>query len=178
MSQTDSLSLLSCYNSCVLHLTLGSPLHHLSFVTTMGTADSFKPFSLPLGKDSPRTGLKVSPGNALLLSHLCLPHLHRYLPCKYWASVTYDTLPRNDASYEVPVRQTSVLPSASFRHSLTGLPLLSANASPYRVHRGLAPPSISALPGTHKKTAPKMRRLIIFNDPSFTLSVFQVSLQI
>jgi len=151
MSQTDSLSLLSCYNFCVLHLTLGSPLHHLSFVTTMGSADSFNPFSLPLGNDSPKTGLKVSPGNALLLSHLCLPHLHRYLPCKYWALVTLDTLPGNDASYEVPVRQTSVLPSASFRHPLTSLPLPLANASPYRMHRGLAPPSNSALPGTPKK---------------------------
>ena len=70
------------------------------------------------------------------------------LPCKFWALMTMDTLPSVNASYEVPVRQTSVLPQASFRHPLTSLPLPLANASPYRVHRGLAPPSICAMPGT------------------------------
>lgn len=120
----------------------------------MGSADSFKPFSASPDADSPKTDLKASPGNALLPSHLCLPHLHPYPPCKHWALVTLDTLPSTDASYEVPVRQTSVLPSASFRHPLTSLPLPSANASPYRVHRGLAPPSISALPGTPRKKPP------------------------
>jgi len=62
-----------------------------------------------------------------------------------------DTLPNLNVSYQVPVRQTSVLPSASFRHPLASLPLPSANASPYRARRGLAPPSISALPGTPMK---------------------------
>jgi hypothetical protein len=31
------------------------------------------------------------------------------------------------------------------------LPLPLTNASPYWVHRGLAPPSVCALPGAHKK---------------------------
>lgn len=43
---------------------------------------------------------------------------------------------------------------ASFKHSLMSLPLPSANACPYRVHRGLSPPGISALLGTKKKKLP------------------------
>jgi hypothetical protein len=62
-----------------------------------------------------------------------------------------DILPNINASYEVPVRQAGDLPPASFRHPLTSLPLPLANASPYRVHRGLSPPSIGAMPGAHKK---------------------------
>jgi len=66
----------------------------------------------------------------------------------------YAILPDFQASYAISIRQASILPSASFRHPLTSLPLPLANASPYRVHRGLSPPSISALPGAHKKTGP------------------------
>jgi len=64
-----------------------------------------------------------------------------------------DILPSINASYEVPVRQASVLLRASFRQLLTDLPLPLANASPYRVHRGLSPPSICALPGAPQKKA-------------------------
>jgi len=81
-----------------------------------------------------------------------------------------DTLPSLNASYEVPVRQTSVLPSASFRHPLTSLPLPLANASPYRAHRGLAPPSISALPGTPQRN----RLMLIYETVSAKLIVSRI----
>ena len=83
------------------------------------------------------TGLKASPGIALIPLHLCLPHILEILPCKYWALMIYAILPESQVSYAVPVRQASVLPPASFRHPLAGLPLPLANASPYRVHKGL-----------------------------------------
>ncbi len=63
----------------------------------------------------------------------------------------FDILPRINASYEVPIRQASVLPRASFRQILTDFPLPLANTSPYRVHRGLSPPSVCALPGARIK---------------------------
>jgi hypothetical protein len=141
LSQTDILSLRSCYNFCFLHLILGSPLHHSSIATIMGSADSFVPL----------LELKVSPGNALIPSHLCLPHILENPPCKYWASMACVILPDFQASYAISVRQASVLPSASFRHPFTSLPLPAANASPYRVHRGLPPPTISALPGSSRQ---------------------------
>ena len=124
----------------------------LVIMTTMGSADSFTSFSPHHCVNSLPTDLKASPGNAPTPSHLCLPHLHCSLPCKYWALAVHDTLPSYNASYEVPVCQASVLPKASFRHPLASLPLPSANASPYRVHRGLSPPSVCAMPGAHKKT--------------------------
>jgi len=62
-----------------------------------------------------------------------------------------DILPRTNAFYQVSVRQTSALPEASFRHPLTSLPLPLANTSPYRVYRGLSPPSNCAMPGAPQK---------------------------
>ena len=121
----------------------------------MGSADSFKPLS----------GRKVSPGNARSPSHLCLPHLHGSFPCKYWALMTMDILPRTNASYEVPVRQTSDLPKASFRLSLASLPLPSANTSPYRVYRGLSPPSNCAMPGAPQKSCPPGGRTAYSTNP-------------
>jgi hypothetical protein len=87
----------------------------------------------------------------LKASHLCPPHILENLPCKYWASTVYAILPGLQVSYAIPVRQASALPLASFRHPLTGLPLPLASASPYQVHKGLSPSSISALPDAHKK---------------------------
>jgi hypothetical protein len=120
-------------------------------MTNTGSADFFKPISPPHGSNSLSTDLKTSPGNALTPSHLYLPHLLENLPCKYWVLMVLDILPGSQAYYAIPIRQASALPPASFRHPLTSLPLPSANASPYRVHRGLSPPSICALPGTPKK---------------------------
>jgi hypothetical protein len=65
--------------------------------------------------------------------------------------MVFDILPHIPVSYVVSVRQASVLSQASFRHSLTGLPLPLTNTSPYRAYEGLSPSSISALPGAQKK---------------------------
>ncbi len=58
---------------------------------------------------------EISPGNAQLLSRLCLPHIHLYLPCKYWTLEISDSSSDINASYVISVRQTNVLPEASFR---------------------------------------------------------------
>jgi hypothetical protein len=54
----------------------------------------------------------------------------------------------------ISVRQANALSLASFRHPFTGLPLPLTNTSPYRAYKGLAPPSIGALPGATKKKEP------------------------
>ena len=58
---------------------------------------------------------ETSPGNAQIPSRLCLPHLHICFPCKNWTLEILDSSSGIYASYVIPVRQTSVLPSASFR---------------------------------------------------------------
>src|SRR5215469_15451534 len=62
--------------------------------------------------------MQISPGIAHPPSHLCLSDLRRSVPCKYWALVIWDTSPRYAASYPLPVRQASALPSASSRFAV------------------------------------------------------------
>ena len=62
---------------------------------------------------------EISPGNAQMPSRLCLPHLHIYLPCKFRTLEILDSSSGIHASYVISVRQTNVLPVASFRFSLT-----------------------------------------------------------
>jgi hypothetical protein len=52
-------------------------------------------------------------------SRLCLSDLRRAVPCKYWALAILAALPRHVASYPLPVRQASALPSASSRFAVT-----------------------------------------------------------
>ena len=64
-------------------------------------------------------GQQISPGIAHSLSRLCLSHLRSRLPCRYWTSKRLAFSSDVYASYVLPVRQASVLPSASFRFHLT-----------------------------------------------------------
>src|SRR5712671_5769754 len=56
---------------------------------------------------------QISPGIAHAPSRLCLSDLRRSVPCKYRALQIYACSPRYAASYPLPVRQASALPSAS-----------------------------------------------------------------
>ena len=62
--------------------------------------------------------MQISPGIAHLPSRLCLSDLRRSLPYKYRALMILDISPGYDASYPLPVRQASALPSASFRFAV------------------------------------------------------------
>ena len=60
---------------------------------------------------------QVSPGNAHLPSRLCPPHLRNRLLFRYWTLEIVASSSGGCASYAIPVRQASALPSASFpRH--------------------------------------------------------------
>jgi hypothetical protein len=123
---------LECLNSLsydyfLTHSNKSSPVN-LSLVLwflvdepTMTSADFSDPISSPLDDDTPRLrGVsEISPGNALIPSHLYLPHIQLYLPGKYRTFEIYASLSDITASYMVSVRQASVLPSASFRFHLT-----------------------------------------------------------
>jgi hypothetical protein len=51
-------------------------------------------------------------------SPLCLSDLRRSVPCKFRASTIFALLPPYSASYPLPVRHASALPSASFRFAV------------------------------------------------------------
>ncbi|SHO50080.1 hypothetical protein SAMN02745220_03238, partial [Desulfopila aestuarii DSM 18488] len=60
-----------------------------------------------------------SPGITHPPSRLCLSDLRCTVPCKFWALQIVACSPQCNASYPLPVRQASVLPSASFRFPVT-----------------------------------------------------------
>ena len=63
--------------------------------------------------------MQISPGMTHPPSRLCLSDLRRIVLCKYRALQITDCSPRCVASYPLPVRQASALPSASFRFAVT-----------------------------------------------------------
>lgn len=62
--------------------------------------------------------MQISPGIAHPPSRLCLSDIRRSVPYKYWALMIWDISPRYAASYPLPVRQASALPSASSRFAV------------------------------------------------------------
>ena len=63
--------------------------------------------------------MQISPGITHPPSRLCLSDLRRSLLYKYWALMILDISPGYVASYPLPVRQASALPSASSRFPVT-----------------------------------------------------------
>ena len=96
----------------------------------------------------------ISPSLTHPPSRLCLSDLRHSVPCKCRALTICAASPRGAASYPLPVRQASALPSGFLQiRSYPRHPCRSANSSPCRASRGLSPPSRCALPGTPTKTA-------------------------
>ena len=67
---------------------------------------------------SPSAPLQISPGMTHLPSRLYLSDLRHGVPCKFWALTIIAASPRRAASYPLPVRQASALPSASSRFAV------------------------------------------------------------
>ncbi len=92
---------------------------------------------------------QISPGNAHSPSHLCPPHLRPHLPYRYRTLKSLAFSSRRDrlicdfcSSGQCFAFGFLQIPPRG------GHPCRSANSSPCRVCRGLAPPSECALPGT------------------------------
>jgi hypothetical protein len=73
---------------------------------------------MPVAQRSPSAPMQISPGMTHPPSRLCLSDIHHGVPCKFRASTIYAALPRRAASYPLPVRQVSALPSASSRFAV------------------------------------------------------------
>src|SRR3989338_6786661 len=83
-----------------------------------GYADFCMRIPTPLDVGSTVALMQISPGIAHSPSRLCLSDIRHGVPCKFWASMILATLPRRAASYPLPVRQASALPSASSRFAV------------------------------------------------------------
>jgi len=85
----------------------------------MASADFWPAIPAPLDAGSPLgQHSQISPGMTHPPSRLCLSDIRRCVPCKYRALTITAVSPRNAASYPLPVRQASALPSASFRFAV------------------------------------------------------------
>src|SRR3972149_5345168 len=74
---------------------------------------------MPVALRFPPALIQPSPGMTHPPSRLCLSDLRHGVPCKFRASTIFAALPRRAASYPLPVRQASALPSASSRFAVT-----------------------------------------------------------
>ena len=99
-------------------LRLGSLRLAASSQPTMPSADFCMRIPKPRGVGSTLAHMQISPGIAHLPSRLCLSDIRRSLPYKFRALQILACSPRRAASYPLPVRQASALPSASFRFAV------------------------------------------------------------
>ena len=71
--------------------------------------------SMSVARRFPSAPLQISPGMTHPPSRLCLSDIRHGVPYKFRASQIFACSPRRAASYPLPVRQASALPSASSR---------------------------------------------------------------
>ena len=83
------------------------------------SARASRHLSMSVAQRFPSAPVQISPGIAHSPSRLCLSDIRRSVPCKFRASAIMAALPRYAASYPLPVRQASALPSASSRFPVT-----------------------------------------------------------
>ena len=100
--------------SCLFGPSVAAPVGSAPWPQpNMPSADFWPSFQSPLGACSPfgHRG-QISPGIAHPPSRLCLSDLRRTVPCKFRALMNLAISPRYSASYPLPVRQASALPSS------------------------------------------------------------------
>src|SRR3990172_10489425 len=85
----------------------------------MASADFLTRIPTPHDVGSTWARMRISPGMSHPPSRLCLSDLRHSVPCKFRALTILAALPRRAASYPLPVRQASALPSATSRFAVT-----------------------------------------------------------
>ena len=114
---------------------------------------------------------QTSPGNPYPPSRLCPPHIHPCLPCRYRTLKIYAFSSRHEcllcdgcSSGQRFAPQALPAVTCGFLQIPPhgGHPCRSANCSPCRVSRGLAPPSGYDMPVTHKKANPALKQGLPF----------------
>ena len=115
--------------------------------------------SMSVARRLPSAPVQISPGMAHSPSRLCLSDLRHGVPYKFRALTILAASPHHAASYPLPVRQASALPSASSRFTVTHdtlavqltLPLVGRVedfhlqvSAPCRAHQKNGPPKRAA----------------------------------
>ena len=98
--------------------------------STMASADFLCDIPSPHGVGSRSITQDLPEYDALLSRFTCRIYIVTFRTC-IWALSYVALLPSNDASYPLPVRQASVLLSASFRPLVTKTPLPSRYSLPH-----------------------------------------------
>src|SRR5512145_1729852 len=146
-----------------------SALHPVP-AATMASADFLTRIPTPPDVSSTMAPVRISPGMTHPPSRLYLSDLRHSAPCKFRALTIMAASPRCAASYPLPVRQASALPSASSRFAVTRntlavrltLPLAGRVedlhlqvSAPCRAHheKGGARPPFSSLAGSRPASA-------------------------
>ena len=126
----------------------------------MPSADFCTTIPTPHDVSSTMAAAQISPGMTHPPSRLGPSDIRRVLPCKYRALTILAVSPEHDASYPLPVRRASALPSASFRSPVSRgtlavrltLPLVGRVvdfhhqvSAPCRAHQKKTPPKRAAL---------------------------------
>lgn len=105
------------------------------------------------------------PGNALLPSRLCAPHLRISLPYRYRTLKIIAFLTSLHASYAILVRRATAFPAATFRFHLPMDTLADQLTIPFVGFVGdFQLPVKSALPGAHKKKDSSISRRVLCNS--------------
>lgn len=84
----------------------------------MASADFCMGIPAPLDASSTMAPMQISPGMTHSPSRLCPSDIRYSVPCKFRALTILAASPRCTASYPLPVRQASALPSASSRFAV------------------------------------------------------------
>ena len=124
---------------------------------------------------------QTSPGNPYPPSRLCPPHIHPCLPCRYRTLKIYAFSSRHEcllcdgcSSGQRFAPQAFPAVTCSFLQIPPhgGHPCRSANCSPCRVSRGLAPPSGYDMPVTHSTRAASSAALCSCSNKEVTERLF------
>jgi|GEM_PF-1981511 len=98
-----------------LHVQPFSPSRHL-LRPLLTSSPASRHLAMSVALQAP---MRISPGMTHPPSRLCPSDLRHSVPCKNRALAIRAASPRCAASYPLPVRQASALPSASFRFAVT-----------------------------------------------------------
>ena len=116
---------------------------------------------MPVARRFPSAPLQISPGMTHPPSRLCPSDIRHGVPYKFRASQILACSPRRAASYPLPVRQTSALPSASSRFPVAQNTLAVRLTLPLAGRVEDFHLQVSAPCRAHQRKAPQMRGFFI-----------------
>ena len=132
----------------------------------MTSADFLTRIPTPHDVSSTMAPVRISPGMTHPSSRLYLSDIRHSVPCKFRALTILVASPRCNASYPLPVRQASALPSASSRFAVTRDTLAVQLTLPLAGRVEDFHLQVSAPCRAHQKKGPEIIRALQFGGPN------------